>query len=160
MSLWEVAAIFCENEEGKASTSWLAKLSLMRTLNGSGVSERYPSVKRSGVLGGQSFEEKPRSVSSSFVEALVMLQQVLQVLSDTLQEEDFTELCWSLMMRLDEVFVSTVLPQSRRFTSTGTQQLMIDVAALFQVFQPYSLRPASIFKGLTSAVKETCRTVK
>ena len=89
-----------------------------------------------------------------------MLQQELKVLNESLQDDDFTEFCWNMMMRLDEVFVTAVLPSSGRFSRSGTQQLMVDATGLFQVFQPYCVRPASIFKRLTAAIKEARRTVK
>lgn len=104
--------------------------------------------------------DKPSSVSGTFVEALFVLQQELKVLSDSLQDDDFTEFCWNLMMKLDDVFVSKVLPPSGRFSRSGTEQLMVDATGLFQVFQPYCVRPASIFKRLTGAVKEARLTVK
>lgn len=127
-----------------------------------GISGRQSSQDLSGALVDEKLTSvaKPSSVSSAFVEALFMLQQDLKVLSDSLQEEDFTEFCWNLMMKLDESFVSTLLPSSGRFSRSGTQQLMVDATALFQVFQPYCIRPASMFKGLTGAIKEACRTVQ
>lgn len=104
--------------------------------------------------------DKPSSVSGALVEALFILQQDLKSLSESLQEEDFTEFCWNLMMKLDDVFVRMLLPFSGWFSKRGTEQLMVDATALFQVFQPYCVRPASMFKGLTGAIKEARRTVK
>jgi len=129
---------------------------------GAGISDRHASQDSSGALVDEKITsvDKPSSVSSAFVEALFMLQQDLKVLSDSLQEEDFTEFCWNLMMKLDEVFVNTLLPSSRRFARSGTQQLMVDATALFKVFQPYCERPAGMFKGLTGAIKKARRTVK
>lgn len=129
-------------------TVYAAGISGRHDLSGALVDEKSTSV------------DKPSSVSSAFVEALFMLQQDLKVLSDSLQEEDFTEFCWNLMMKLDEVFVSTLLPSSGWYSRSGTQQLMVDATALFQVFQPYCVRPASMFKGLTGAIKAARRSVK
>ena len=39
------------------------------------------------------------------------------------------------------------------FSRRGAQQLIVDIQALFQVFKPFCLRPASFFKGLSNGLK-------
>ncbi|KAG0581663.1 hypothetical protein KC19_4G269900 [Ceratodon purpureus] len=141
----------------KSYSSSMASWFVERFDSVNGVSERYPSQESSGAGLDDS---KPSSISNTLVEALFMLQQELKVLSDSLQDDDFTEFCWNLMMKLDEVFVTTVFPSSGRFSRSGTQQLMVDATGLFQVFQPYCVRPSSIFKRLTGAIKDARRTVQ
>lgn len=95
------------------------------------------------------------SVSGTLVEGLSVLQSQLQVLSEVLQEENFTEFCRDLATKLDGLLVGSILPVGAKLSRSGRRQLTADATALFQVFKPYFLRPVRFFKGLADAIKST-----
>jgi hypothetical protein len=91
-------------------------------------------------------------VSATLVDALAVLQSQLRALNGAFDEVNFIELWRDLAVRLDQLFVNSLLSGSN-FSNFGIQQLTADVHAIFQVFKPFCVRPASFFKGLYSGIK-------
>ncbi len=91
-------------------------------------------------------------VSATLVDALAVLQSQLRALNGAFDEVNFIELWRDLAVRLDQLLVNSLLSGSN-FSNFGIQQLTADVHAIFQVFKPFCVRPASFFKGLYSGIQ-------